>query len=293
MELQQLKYFKTVAQVGKISAAAESLFVSAPALSTSIARLEKELGMPLFDRTNNRILLNKQGQIFLRYVDQVFNSLECAQTELRQSHLQQQRHISLAMVMSNIWIDLITAFSQEHPDFTLSCANYRREQLETMGLGEQHSFLMACSEDLNPHHLDKLDSEPLFVDKLAVMVPPSHPFAGLDMVTPEQLRDENLFFPLEGNSLFKWVSCALESSGITVPTANTCSYLMYRHLVEEGMGLSFTTMRASRTESPNLRYIPLDTQVDWQMRLFWRKNSHLTEDERSFRRFVRGFYGQH
>jgi len=75
MELQQLKYYQTVAHIGKISEAAEALFLSAPALSTSISRLEKELGMPLFDRTNNRIVLNAQGQIFLKYVNQVFACL--------------------------------------------------------------------------------------------------------------------------------------------------------------------------------------------------------------------------
>ena len=73
MELQQLKYFKTVAETGKISDAAQMLFVSAPALSTSISRLEKELGVQLFDRTNNRIILNQQGQILLRYVNQIFS----------------------------------------------------------------------------------------------------------------------------------------------------------------------------------------------------------------------------
>ena len=78
MELLQLKYFKTVAELEKISAAAEALYISAPALSTSIARLEKELGTKLFDRTNNRIRLNRQGHIFLRYVNQIFNNLDCA-----------------------------------------------------------------------------------------------------------------------------------------------------------------------------------------------------------------------
>ena len=79
MELQQLKYFKTVATMGKISDAAEALFISAPALSTSISRLEKELGVALFDRTNNRIALNPQGQIFLKYTNQIFATIDsCA-----------------------------------------------------------------------------------------------------------------------------------------------------------------------------------------------------------------------
>ena len=93
MELMQLKYFKTVAEIGKISDAAQSLFISAPALSTSISRLEKELGIPLFDRTNNRIKLNRQGQIFLRYVNQIFSNLECAKTELQQSIMHQGQHV--------------------------------------------------------------------------------------------------------------------------------------------------------------------------------------------------------
>ena len=72
MNLTHLKYFHTVAETGKIASAAEALFISAPALSTALARLEKELGMPLFERSGNRVTLNKQGQIFLRYVEQVF-----------------------------------------------------------------------------------------------------------------------------------------------------------------------------------------------------------------------------
>ena len=60
MELQQLKYFKTIAEMQKISEAAAALFISAPALSMSISRLEKELGVKLFDRMHNRVTLNEQ-----------------------------------------------------------------------------------------------------------------------------------------------------------------------------------------------------------------------------------------
>ena len=143
MELLQLKYFKTVAETGKISAAAEALFISAPALSTSISRLEKELGFPLFDRTHNAIRLNRQGQIFLRYVNQVFATLDCARMEMRQSMLLQGQHVSVATLSANVWIDLIAAFSQEYPHFTLSCTSLRLSQFAASGLGPQYSFLLA------------------------------------------------------------------------------------------------------------------------------------------------------
>ena len=53
MELSQLRYFITVAELGNMSKAAEALFVSQPNLSTSISRLEEEVGVPLFDRRRN------------------------------------------------------------------------------------------------------------------------------------------------------------------------------------------------------------------------------------------------
>ena len=78
MKLTQLLYFKEVAEVGKVSLAAKKLFVSPPALSIAISNLEKELGVQLFDRTNNRVELNEQGRAYLRHVNKILNDLDQA-----------------------------------------------------------------------------------------------------------------------------------------------------------------------------------------------------------------------
>lgn len=83
MKLTQLLYFKTVAETGKISLAAKKLYVSAPALSIAIANLEKELGVQLFDRANNRIALNEQGRTYLRHVNQILEDLSQANKEIQ------------------------------------------------------------------------------------------------------------------------------------------------------------------------------------------------------------------
>lgn len=83
MKLTQLLYFKTVAEMGKISLAAKKLYVSAPALSIAIANLEKELGVNLFDRANNKIVLNEQGRTYLQYVNQILGDLAQAQQEVQ------------------------------------------------------------------------------------------------------------------------------------------------------------------------------------------------------------------
>ena len=215
MELQQLKYFKTVAEIGKISAAAESLFISAPALSASVSRLEKELGLALFDRSGNSIHLNRQGQIFLRYVNQVFSSLDCARVELQQSMMQQGRHVAVATMSCNAWIDLIAAFSQEYPHFTLACTSQRLSQFEATGLSPQFNFLLADDGENIPLQAD-LERLPLFQDSLVAMVHPEHPFAKKGRAEPAQLLQETLVFPVPDYPLYERVRSSFAAAGVPI-----------------------------------------------------------------------------
>jgi DNA-binding transcriptional LysR family regulator len=76
MELLQLRYFLTVAELQNITKAAEALYITQPALSRSISRLESSVGFPLFDRIGMRIELNKSGQIFYDYTKKAMNLLD-------------------------------------------------------------------------------------------------------------------------------------------------------------------------------------------------------------------------
>lgn len=82
MDLLQLKYFQVVARLEHMTRAAEELHISQPSLSKMISRLEKHLGVPLFDRHGKQIRLNRFGKIFLNRVDRVFAELEEGQYEL-------------------------------------------------------------------------------------------------------------------------------------------------------------------------------------------------------------------
>lgn len=64
MEIQQLEYFKVVAEMQHMTHAAERLNISQPALSKSISNIEQEIGVPLFDRQGRSISLNRYGKLF-------------------------------------------------------------------------------------------------------------------------------------------------------------------------------------------------------------------------------------
>ncbi|UUZ90022.1 LysR family transcriptional regulator [Paenibacillus sp. P25] len=83
MEWQQLEYFQTVARMEHMTRASEYLSVSQSALSRSIARLESELGVPLFDRQGRSITLNRYGQLFLKRVQRILKEYEEGRLEIQ------------------------------------------------------------------------------------------------------------------------------------------------------------------------------------------------------------------
>ena len=73
--LSQLNYFQVVAEYEHISKAAEALHVAQPSLSSTISKLEKELGVPLFDRKGRNIELNAAGAKLLAHSRFIFNQI--------------------------------------------------------------------------------------------------------------------------------------------------------------------------------------------------------------------------
>ena len=292
MELQQLKYFKTVAEIGKISEAAEALFISAPALSTSISRLEKELGMQFFDRTNNRIALNTQGKIFLRHTNHIFEALESAKKELRESLLQQGPHISLLSVNTAMWVSLITAFLSEHPQHTLSHSSITPGQLKQHGLHSPHNFLLAYESDIPPFLAEELDSMFLFQTTPLVAIHKDHPLASKEELDIRMLADEKLFLPFPEFPLYIRLEKLFRIHNLPFPVENVYSLVIRLKMVSQNQGITFISGSATQViPSPNIRYIPLSTPYEpWNAQLYWRKDRPLSEHEIAFLDFCRHFY---
>ena len=76
MNLNQLYYFKTIAELEHFRLAAEKLNVAQPSLSTSMTNLEAELSVTLFEKDGRNVRLTTAGKIFLEYVNRSLNELE-------------------------------------------------------------------------------------------------------------------------------------------------------------------------------------------------------------------------
>ena len=292
MELQQLKYFKAVADIGKISEAAESLFMSAPALSTSISRLEKELGFPLFTRTNNRIILNAQGQIFLKHINQIFTSLENARQELQESLLPPAPRLSVVSVNTAMWVNPITAFLSEYPQFTISSSTISPHQLAQQGLLSEHSFLLAFDSDLPDYLSEELDSIFLVESYPTVAIHKDHPLADRETLDIRMLTEEKLFMPSPDLPLYLRLQKLFTLYDLPMPPESQYSLMIRLKMVSKNQGITFITNSATQViPSPNIRYIPLVSPFPrWRANLYWRKATPLNEYELTFKEFFRHFY---
>lgn len=81
--LNNYKVFYTVARTGNISRAADTLFISQPAISKSISKLEDGLGVKLFVRTAKGVTLTDEGQLLLSHVEKAFDNISQGEDEIR------------------------------------------------------------------------------------------------------------------------------------------------------------------------------------------------------------------
>ncbi len=118
MDLQQLRYFQTVARLQNMRKAADELSIAQPAISKAIARLEKELGVPLFNRVGRQIQLNQFGRVYLQRVQRIFDELESGQREVNDLAGPEQGYVGLAVlhtIGAQLLPELISVYRRHHP----------------------------------------------------------------------------------------------------------------------------------------------------------------------------------
>ena len=186
MDLLQLRYFQAVARHQHVSRAAAELRVAQPALSRAIARLEGELGVPLFDRRGRRIRLNRFGAMFLARAGRALDELDQGQRELRDAAGLAQGTVAVAAETLRTLSGLVAGFLAGHPG-----VSFRLFQSPAPAMAAQ---LQAGEVDLclasQPLPGPALTSAELLSEEVLLAVPPSHRLAGRTRATVGELAGE-------------------------------------------------------------------------------------------------------
>lgn len=285
MDFDQLKNFITVAEFEHMTKAAEALHMGQPTLSQSIAKLETELGVSLFDRVGRNIRLNSYGHVFLKYACGILEQMDAANAELsslRESKESQEMRIRY-WVSSSMIPELLVSFSKMYP--------YIRFQ--SVGDSDDYDFLFSFSSYSAP---PPSPFEILLQEEICIAVPLSHPLAKQDSVDLSALKGEK-FISVSNRLPFRSVTdefCRMAGFEPTVILENE-DYRTLELLLNIGAGISFWPAKSWRSVMQLKQYKLLHISYPICMRtiyLSWHEGTLKSHSSRIFRDFSRSFFNQ-
>ncbi|NCA99902.1 MAG: LysR family transcriptional regulator [Clostridia bacterium] len=196
MTLQQLKYIIKTVACGSISEAAKQLYISQPSLSTAIRELETELGIEIFSRSARGITLSTDGAEFLSYARQVVEQAELLEQRYldhkpsrRQGSISTQ-HYAFSV---NAFVNLVQRSDVDEYEFTLRETRTHEiiEDVKSMRSEIGVIYLNAFNEKVMGKLLKEnhLDFHPLFIAQPHVFISASHPLAGREVVSLQDLEE--------------------------------------------------------------------------------------------------------
>src|SRR5690606_30847273 len=135
MEFRQLSYAVQIYQEKNFSRAAEKLHIAQPSLSQQLAKLERELGVPLFHRTTNAVEPTHAGEVFVGKAQVMLDLVEQLRNEMNDiSNLRKGKLVlgTLPITGSHILPLVLPAFAGRHPGIEISLVEDTTANLEQL-----------------------------------------------------------------------------------------------------------------------------------------------------------------
>ena len=187
--LEQLKILQTIKIEGSFKKAATRLYISQPAVSLQIQRLERQLNTPIFYRDKRQARLTEAGQLLLKYADRILNLCEetCRGLEEVQT-LQSGILIIGASQTTGTYLmpRLIGIFRHKYPQINIELQVYSTRRI-AWGVAKGQIDLAIVGGEIPKNLQPTLDITSYAEDELALILPISHPFSSLDYIQKEDL----------------------------------------------------------------------------------------------------------
>ena len=177
MELKQIEYFLQLARLEHVSQAADFLDISQPTLSKSLHSLERDVGVPLFDRVGNRIRLNASGQRFYGYAQQAMQMLNAGTLSAKELIYETTGNISIiCLSFAPILMPCVSEYMQLNPNVNIQLLQYNHK-LNSTEDAEEYDFILASAQDgvSNEQNTQFWVTQTLFSEECLLAIGPKHP----------------------------------------------------------------------------------------------------------------------
>jgi LysR family transcriptional regulator, hydrogen peroxide-inducible genes activator len=279
MNINDLKYLVAVAETQHFGKAADLCFVSQPTLSMQLKKLEEELDIKIFERTNKKVFVTESGKKILEKARRVLSEVN----DLKQVAKNQQNpycgefHLGIIPTMGPYLLPkLMPMIQSEHPNLELIPYEDKTEViLDRLNNGELDAILLALPVDHG-----SLVEKKLFTEDFYAAVPPDNPLAKQAAVTLSDLESQKLLLLGEGHCFRDQALAACRYTGAQLKSGFQATSLeTLRYMVAAGAGVTLlpAMMVESLPDHPDVVILPFKgTAPSRVVGLLWRQNSPAT-----------------
>ena len=306
------QYFLAVAQEQNFTRAAEKLFISQPALTKYIKRLEDSLGVSLFERTSP-IRLTYAGELYLKYAQSCIHQEKALLQSFEE--IQQDKRGKIRLGISNfrgsiLLPEVLPIFCSRYPKIEIELTERQSRELVNDLVNERIDFCISNPTDIIDY--TELNYETLYQEKLYLSVSTNYPRLREFVSNPdevlranqaqqypifdiEQVQDERFFMLHPQQSMAYVVENFLSNRGIQLQnTLRTVNLTTSINLASTGMGFCFVPLPFRRNIFPsNMLYFRIaETDITWDQTVFYRKNDPLNSACLAFIDIMKELYSE-
>ncbi|NOG53894.1 MAG: LysR family transcriptional regulator [Planctomycetes bacterium] len=188
MEIRQLEYLVAVADHAGFTKAAKACSVAQPSLSQQIAKLEDEIGLPLFERMGRTVTPTDAGQVMIDRARGILAAIEDAHFEARhvgRAIAGRLRVGTVATVAQLILPDVVARFARKHPDVELIIQEQTTEVLSQQTISGELDLAIVSREITDA----RLRAEKLLTEQFLLALPAEHHLSARKRIQPESLEE--------------------------------------------------------------------------------------------------------
>ena len=275
MRLTQLRYFVKVVDCGGVNAAARELLISQPTISTAIRELEAELGVDLFRRVKQQMILTEEGSHFYSRIKPLLEELTLAADETR--GLGRSKNLVRLGIPPMIGVfttpPILTEFHRLHPEIQVQILESSTDDQKQLLLNDSVDAVLMIGES---QYNVGLEQYALLHTRYAFYVGPDHPLAGRKQVDLRDLADEPLVLFEKGLYMNRLIQRAFQAEGKRPNVVLTTNQI---GTIKEFVGRSVAStflIREVVESRDSLVEVPTDLAPNITIVAAWKKGQNLT-----------------
>ena len=255
MELNQLLQFKTIAECATMTDAADRLHISQPALSIMLKKLEDELGVRLFDRKRNKIIINEAGELALSHTTVILEKIEAMKLSL-QDYAQRDFIFKVGFCDPGPLWYCTPSFAMTHRDYEMKSSLYAENANEIDLLLNNHYDVLIVDQELT--HPDII-CKPFLKDAILLSVPNTHPLATKKSISFSEIDHLSLTMFYVGGSFFAKQQKLYDAFSSTISLELMTDFFIFQKNEKKTHAPTITTqlVKHYRDDGPNRKLIPI------------------------------------